>query len=48
MSIFFSSNKKSNRSQNVKEDDYCPYCGSDDIIKFNDGTHECNDCDMVW
>lgn len=48
MGFFFSSNGKSNNSREVKGYDYCPYCGSDDIIKYNDGTKECNDCDMVW
>lgn len=48
MGFLFSSNSKSNNSREVKGYDYCPYCGSDDIIKHNDGTHECNDCDMVW
>lgn len=48
MHISFPSNNKASHSREVKGYDYCPYCGSDDIIKYNDGTKECNDCDMVW
>lgn len=48
MHISFPSNYNSSHSNEVKGYDYCPYCGSDDIIKYDDGTKECNDCDMVW
>lgn len=48
MHMSFPSNYKPSHFREVKGYDYCPYCGSDDIIQYNDGTKECNDCDMVW
>jgi hypothetical protein len=26
----------------------CPFCGSDRIYEYEDGTVECEDCNGVW
>lgn len=26
----------------------CPYCGSEDVEEYSDGTHECMECGETW